>query len=94
MEKSSWIGIVGVFALVGCMAQVDREAVSFPDMPNMPVYHRADGRQFYGDQAIDALQTAESACRTQTAGGAAESPAVGSPAFDSCIRGQGYRRVR
>jgi hypothetical protein len=46
------------------------------------------------DQAIDALQTAESACQTQTAGGVASSPVVGSPAFDSCMQAQGYRRVR
>jgi hypothetical protein len=94
MRKSYSIGLVGVLALAGCMTQVDREAVSFPDMPNMPVYQRADGPQSYGDQARDALQTAESTCRTQRAGGEAVSSAVGSPAFDACMRGQGYRRMR
>jgi hypothetical protein len=94
MKKTHSIGIVCVLALAGCMTQVDREAVSFPDMPNMPVYHRVDGRQFYGDQALDALQTAESTCRARISGDAAVSTAVGSRAFDSCMLGQGYRRVR
>jgi len=94
MKKSFWVGIVGVFALVGCVTKVDREAISFPDMPNMPVYHRVDGRQFYGDQAFDELETAERTCRTQISGNAALSPAVGNPAFDSCMRDQGYERVR
>lgn len=93
MKKTSWIGIVSVFALVGCMTKVDREAMSFPDMPNMPVYHRADGRQFNGDQGLNALENAETNCRAQISSNAV-SPAVGSPDFDSCMRGQGYMRVR
>src|SRR5271165_5565157 len=94
LRKSCLISLVGVLVLAGCMTQVDREAISFPDMPGMPVYRRADGRESYSDQAIDALQTAESTCRMRTSGGAAGSPAIGSQAFDSCMQGQGYRRVR
>ena len=87
-----WIG-AGMLVLAGCVSQVDREAISFPDMPDMPIYHRADSQQLSPDQAAEALQTAEAACRTQPASGAAASP-VGSSAFDSCMAGQGYRRVR
>lgn len=95
MKRSSWIGIVSLFALAGCLSRVDREAISFPDMPNMPVYHRADGQQLSQDQTIDALQAAEDACRTQVSGGgAASSAAIGSPSFDSCMQDQGYSRVR
>lgn len=94
MKKLYWSGVAGALALAGCMSQVDREAVSFPDMPNMPVYRRADSQQLSPDQAMDALQTAVTACRKQTSGGAASPPEVGSAAFDSCMQGRGYRRVR
>jgi hypothetical protein len=94
MKKLYRIGIAGALALTGCLSKVDREAISFPDMPSMPVYHRADGQQLPPDQAIDALQTAESTCRTPASSDATSSLAVGSPTFDSCMQGQGYRRVR
>ena len=95
MKISHGIGIVSLFALTGCLTEVDREAISFPDMPNMPVYHRADGQQLSQDQTIDALQAAEDTCRMQVSGGgAASSTAIGSPPFDSCMRDQGYSRVR
>ena len=94
MKIPYWIGTVGLFALAGCLTKVDREAISFPDMPNMPVYHRADGQQLSQDQTIEALQAAEDACRTQVSSGAASSSAIGSPPFDSCMRDQGYSRVR
>src|SRR5215469_12458010 len=71
MRRLHWISAAGVLALVGCMTQVDREAVSFPVMPNAPTYHRVDGRQLPPNQAIEALRTAASACQTQTSGGAA-----------------------
>jgi hypothetical protein len=92
--RRNWIGVAGMFALAGCMTEVDREAVSFPDMPNMPIYQRADSRQLPPDQVIDALQVAVSNCRTQIANSVGSSPTVGSPVFDSCMRGQGYRRTR
>jgi hypothetical protein len=44
-------------------------------------------------QAIDALQTAEATCRNQNGNGAAPS-IVGTPAFDACMQGQGYRRAQ
>jgi hypothetical protein len=76
-------------ALAGCLSQVDREAISFPAMPGQARYQRADGQLLAGDAAIDALQTAESVCRGQSAG-----PVVGTPAFDQCMQAQGYRRVQ
>jgi hypothetical protein len=94
MKKLCPIGLVALLALSGCVSRVDREAMSFPDMPSMPVYHPTDGRSLSSDQAIDALQTAELTCRTPSGTGTAASPVVGSPAFDRCMQAQGYRRVR
>jgi hypothetical protein len=94
MKKLSSIGLVGLLALSGCLSRVDREAMSFPDMPSMPVYHRADSQPMTSDQAIDALQTAELSCRAPSDAGTTASPAVGSPAFDRCMQSRGYRRVR
>ena len=86
-----WIVLGSALALAGCLSQTDREAISFPALPGQAVYHRADGRQLPPDQAIDALQTAEAACRNQSGNGAAPS-IVGTPAFDACMQSQGYRR--
>jgi hypothetical protein len=94
MKKLTPIGVAILLALSGCVSEVDREAMSFPDMPSMPIYHRADGRSLSSDQAIDALQTAEITCRTPPGGSTAASPVVGSPAFDRCMQAQGYRRVQ
>jgi len=44
------------------------------------------------DDAIDALQTAESTCRNRNGDGATPS-IVGTPAFDACMQSQGYRRA-
>jgi hypothetical protein len=93
VRKFSWLGVAGMLALAGCISRVDREALSFPAMPNMPVYRRADSRPLSADQAIDALQAAQGLCRKQISGDTASSAAVGSPAFDSCMERQGYRRV-
>jgi len=92
MMKLRWIS-AGMLLLTGCLSQVDREAISFPDMPAMPIYHRTDNRQLSPDEASEALLAAQRACRTQPADGADPSP-VGSPAFDSCMAEQGYQRVR
>lgn len=94
MKAWFWIGMASTLALSGCLSQVDREAMSFPYMPGMPVYQRADNQQLPPEQAIDALQTAENACATKNADGSAASPPVGSPPFDACMAQQGYRRVR
>jgi hypothetical protein len=80
-------------ALGGCLSQTTREAIAFPAMPGQAVYQRADGRQLPPDAAIDALQTAEGTCRNQDGNGTAPS-IVGTPAFDACMRGQGYRRAQ
>lgn len=78
-------------ALGGCLSQTTREAIAFPAMPGQAVYQRIDGKQLTPDAAIDALQTAEDACRNQNGNGATPS-IVGSPAFDNCMQTQGYRR--
>jgi hypothetical protein len=74
----------------GCSA-VDREAAAFPVMPHNPVYYRLDGKPVGSEQGMAALQEAAGTCRDQkTTGGA--SPILGSPAFDACMRAQGYGR--
>jgi hypothetical protein len=80
-------------ALTGCLSQTDREAIAFPAMPGQARYLPADGRQLSSDAMIDALQTAEGSCRNQNGNGAAPS-VVGTPAFDTCMQSQGYRRVQ
>lgn len=92
MKKFHWVGLVIVLALGGCISRVEREAISFPSMPGEPVYHRIDGAQLPPDQAIDVLQHAENACLAVPASGGA--PQIGSPAFDACMKTQGYRRAR
>jgi hypothetical protein len=87
-----WIVLAGVLVLGGCLSKVDREAISFPAMPSQAVYHRVDGKQLGPDDAIDALQNAESTCRTQNSNGSAPS-IVGTPAFDACMQTQGYQRA-
>ena len=79
--------------LSGCLSQTTREAIAFPAMPGQAVYHRADGKQLPPDAAIDALQSAEGICRNQNGNGATPS-IVGTPAFDTCMQGQGYRRAQ
>ncbi|HEY3916364.1 MAG TPA: hypothetical protein VGL83_01160 [Stellaceae bacterium] len=88
-----WLACGCVLALSGCLSQTDREAIAFPAMPGQAVYQRADGRQLSPDAAIDALQTAEGTCRDQNGHGAMALN-VGSPEFDSCMQGQGYRRTQ
>jgi hypothetical protein len=78
--------------LVGCISQVDREAMSFPNMPSQAAYRRADGVQLAPEQAIDALQAAQSACRNPAQNGGAP-VVVGSLAFDRCMQTQGYQRT-
>jgi len=90
--KLRWMS-AAMLLLAGCLSKVDREAISFPDMPDMPLYRAIDSRQLSPDQATDALLTAERACRSETSGGATSAP-VGSSAFDACMTQQGYRRVR
>jgi hypothetical protein len=87
-----WIVLGCVFALGGCLSKVDREAISFPAMPNQAVYHRIDGKQLSPDDAIDALQSAQSTCRNQS-GNSSTPSIVGTPAFDACMRTQGYQRA-
>lgn len=90
-----WTGsiLLGSAALLsGCLSQTTREAIAFPAMPGQAVYQRVDGRQLPPDQAIDALQTAEATCRNQGGNGATPS-IVGTPPFDACMQGQGYRRA-
>ena len=74
----------------GCSA-VDREAAAFPVMPHNPVYYRLDGKPVGSEQGMAALQEAAANCRDQKnpAGGAM---VLGSPAFDACMRAQGYGR--
>ncbi|HLI20687.1 MAG TPA: hypothetical protein VKV32_06195 [Stellaceae bacterium] len=92
-----WVArlIVLAFAemLGGCLSQSTREAIAFPAMPGQARYVRADGQQLAPDAAIDALQNAESTCRNQGGNGATPS-IVGTPAFDSCMQIQGYRRAQ
>jgi hypothetical protein len=77
---------------ISACSQVDREALAFPDMPQMPFYHRIDGKRLSADDSIDALQDAETACRQNSQGGT--SITVGTPSFDSCMHRQGYNRTR
>ena len=87
-----WIVLGSALSLGGCLSQVDREAISFPAMPRQAVYHRIDGKQLPPDDAIDALQNAESTCRNQNGNGSTPS-VVGTPAFDACMTTQGYQRA-
>ena len=94
MRGSTFSLLLGSAAVLsGCLSQTTREAISFPAMPGEVVYQRIDGRQLPPDQTIDALQTAEATCRNQNGNGAAPS-IVGSPGFDVCMQGQGYRRTQ
>lgn len=89
------MALAALLALCGCVSKVEREALSFPYMPREPVYQRLDGKPLSPDQTIDALESAENTCLTKIAhGNAVAPPAVGSPIFDACMRGQGYRRVQ
>jgi hypothetical protein len=88
-----WAAIAFALMAAGCSA-VEREAAAFPNMPHNPVYYRLDGRQLPTQEAIASLQAAASECRNQIPVGASEAPPLGSPAFDSCMRSQGYARAR
>jgi len=88
-----WAALAFALMAAGCSA-VDREAAAFPNMPHNPVYYRLDGRQLPPQQAIASLQAAASTCRDQIPAGASEAPPLGSAAFDSCMRSQGYARAR
>ena len=89
-----WIVLAAVAAaLGGCLSQTDREAIAFPAMPGQARYLPADGRPLSSEAMIDALQAAEATCRNQNGNGATPS-IVGTPAFDTCMRDQGYRRVQ
>jgi hypothetical protein len=88
-----WAAIAFALMAAGCSA-VDREAAAFPNMPHNPVYYRLDGKQLPTQESIASLQAAASACRNQTPAGASEASALGSAAFDSCMRSQGYGRAR
>jgi hypothetical protein len=87
-----WLTLGSALALGGCLSPVTREAISFPAMPSQAVYHRIDGKQLSPDDAIDALQSAESTCRNQNGNGSTPS-IVGTPAFDNCMQTQGYQRA-
>jgi len=85
-----WIALgAAALALGGCLSQTDKEAIAFPAMPGQARYLPANGQPF----TVDALTTAEATCRNQGGNGATPS-IVGTPAFDSCMQGQGYRRVQ
>jgi hypothetical protein len=85
-----WIALgAAALTLTGCLSQTDREAIGFPAMPGQARYLRADGQPL----SIDGLQTAEATCRNQNGNGATPS-IIGTPAFDACMQGQGYRRVQ
>ena len=85
-----WIVLTAAALTVsGCLSQTDREAIAFPAMPSQARYLRADGRPI----SVDALTAAEAACRNQNGNGATPS-IIGTPAFDTCMQGQGYRRVQ
>jgi hypothetical protein len=89
-----WIVLsAAALALTGCLSQTDREAIAFPAMPGQARYLRSDGQQLTADAAIDALTSAEAACRNQNGNGATPS-IVGTPAFDTCMQSHGYRRVQ
>jgi hypothetical protein len=81
------LALAVILTAYGCSA-VDREAAAFPEMPHNPVYYRLDGRQLAADQTMEALQSAASTCRNQGPAGAN----LGSPAFDACMRAEGYGR--
>lgn len=90
-----WCAFLLLLALAGCATRVEREAMAFPNMPGMPVYHRVDGTKLPPWQAMDALQAAENDCIRQISK-VGPPPAVdrlGSPPFDACMRSLGYRRV-
>lgn len=84
------IAIAIALLAAGCSA-VDREAAAFPVMPHNPVYYRLDGKPVGSEQGMAALQEAAANCRDQknAAGGGM---VLGSPAFDACMRAQGYGR--
>lgn len=85
-----WIVLsAAALALTGCLSQTDREAIAFPAMPSQARYLRADNQPI----SVDALTDAEATCRNQGGNGAAPS-IIGTPAFDACMQGQGYRRVQ
>ena len=94
LSRLRWISLsAAALALSGCLSQTDREAIAFPAMPGQARYLPADGRQLSSEATIDALQTAEAACRNHGGNGATPS-IIGTPAFDACMQGQGYRRVQ
>ncbi|HWE74464.1 MAG TPA: hypothetical protein VG328_14975 [Stellaceae bacterium] len=85
-----WIALgAAALALNGCLSATDKEAIGFPAMPGQARYLPANGQQF----TVDGLTTAEAACRNQNGNGATPS-IIGTPAFDSCMQSQGYRRVQ
>jgi hypothetical protein len=89
-----WILLsTAALALTGCLSQTDREAIAFPAMPGQARYIRTDGQPLSSDAAIDALTTAEATCRKQNGNGSTPS-VVGTPAFDTCMQNQGYRRAQ
>ena len=89
-----WIVLTAAaLTLSGCLSQTDREAIAFPAMPGQARYLPVDGRPLSSEATIDALQTAEATCRNLNGNGATPS-IVGTPAFDSCMQRQGYRRVQ
>lgn len=90
-----WFALILLLALAGCASRVDREAMAFPDMPGMPIYHRLDGTKLPPWQAMDALQAAENECmhHISKTGSRPTVDHVGSPPFDACMRSLGYRRV-
>jgi hypothetical protein len=88
--RLGWIALgAAAVALTGCLSQTDKEAIGFPAMPGQARYLRADGQTL----TVDALTTAEATCRNQSGNGATPS-IIGTPAFDACMQGQGYRRVQ
>jgi isoaspartyl peptidase/L-asparaginase-like protein (Ntn-hydrolase superfamily) len=94
LTRLRWIILTATaLALSACLSQTDREAIAFPAMPGQARYLPADGRPLSSEATIDALQTAEASCRNQNGNGSAPS-IVGTPAFDACMRSQGYRRVQ
>jgi hypothetical protein len=88
----AFLALAILLMAAGCSA-VDREAAAFPEMPHNPVYYRLDGRPVGSEEGMAALQAAASACRDQATGGGG-SRSLGSPAFDACMRAQGYGRTR
>ena len=92
-KVGSWTALAFALIAAGCSA-VDREVAAFPEMPHNPVYYRLDGRQLPTQQAMAALQEAASLCRNRVSPGATGAPSLGTPAFDSCMRAEGYGRAR